>query len=252
MNKEGLKALVYALVQIPYHLKEHVAFVGTELDVDPTVTSCFEHSGNPKSVTLHMEDFMKWCSLEPQSMVWVPVIHRLISAEKVTHNVKCQCCNAKDFTGFRYKSLKRFRHDLCQDCFLYGKANDKKLVHYPLVEYYNATGTSENIRDFMRTAKNKLSRKKKTKRPPLGYLPINPQRSASFDNSRNSNNSTLNASGIDTSLNIPSTPEKNGLKTSMSENDTSLSSIKERSDTTELEKEKIKELSAELSESTTR
>ena len=91
----------------------------------------------------------------------------------------------------------------------------------------------------MRTAKNKLSRKKKTKRPPLGYLPINPQRSASFDNSRNSNNSTLNvralskfslthiqASGIDTSLNIPSTPEKNGLKTSMSENDTSLSSIK--------------------------
>jgi hypothetical protein len=39
-------------------------------------------------------------------MVWVPVIHRLISAEKVTHNVKCQCCNAKDFTGFRYKSLK--------------------------------------------------------------------------------------------------------------------------------------------------
>ena len=131
----------------------------------------------------------------------------------------------------------------------------------------------------MRTAKNKLSRKKKTKRPPLGYLPINPQRSQSFDNSRNSNNSTLNvkqlsltslthiqASGIDTSLNLPTTPEKNGLKTSMSENDTSLSSIKvlnfsfnntknyfkERSETTELEKEKIKELSAELSESTTR
>jgi hypothetical protein len=46
MNKEGLKALVYALVQIPYHLKEHVAFVGTELDVDPTVTSCFEHRYN--------------------------------------------------------------------------------------------------------------------------------------------------------------------------------------------------------------
>lgn len=252
MNKEGLKALVYALVQIPYHLKEHVAFVGTELDVDPTVTSCFEHSGNPKSVTLHMEDFMKWCSLEPQSMVWVPVIHRLISAEKVTHNVKCQCCNNKDFTGFRYKSLKRFRHDLCQECFLYGKANEKGLVHYPLVEYYNATGTSENIRDFMRTAKNKLSRKKKNKRPPLGYLPINPQRSASFDNSRNSNNSTLNTSGNDESLNIPSTPEKNGLKPSKSENDTSLSSIKERSETTELEKEKIKELSAELSEPTTR
>jgi len=91
----------------------------------------------------------------------------------------------------------------------------------------------------MRTAKNKLSRKKKNKRPPLGYLPINPQRSASFDNSRNSNNSTLNVrpvsrssltliqtSGNDESLNIPSTPEKNGLKPSKSENDTSLSSIK--------------------------
>ena len=125
MNKEGLKALVYALVQIPYHLKEHVAFVGSELNVDPTVESCFQYRwiinctvklsnspfrGNPKSPTLHMDDFMKWCSLEPQSMVWVPVLHRLISAEKVTHNVKCQCCSNKDFTGFRYKSLKvKFR-----------------------------------------------------------------------------------------------------------------------------------------------
>lgn len=32
---------------------------------------------------------------------------------------------------------------------MYGKANEKGLVHYPLVEYYNATGTSENIRDFV-------------------------------------------------------------------------------------------------------
>ncbi|CAG5083124.1 Oidioi.mRNA.OKI2018_I69.PAR.g10285.t1.cds [Oikopleura dioica] len=179
MNKEGLKALVYVLSQIPYHLNEHVAFVGNELNVDPTVESCFQHRANPKSPTLHMDDFMNWCSLQPESIVWLPILHRTIAAEKVTHNVKCQCCRNKDFTGFRYKSLKRFRHDLCQECYLYGKANEKKLVHSPLVEYYNPTGIRENIRDFMRTAQNKIPflRKKNIKLDYRYYLPINPQQS---------------------------------------------------------------------------
>ena len=97
-----------------------------------------------------MPDFLKWASLEPQSVVWLPVLHRFISAQNSQHNVRCICCKQDGFNGFRYRSLKRFNHDLCHQCFLYGRASEAKLVQYPLVEYYNQTGKGENMRDMVR------------------------------------------------------------------------------------------------------
>ena len=96
-----------------------------------------------------MSDFLKWASLEPQSIVWLPVLHRFISAQNSQHNVRCVCCKQDGFNGFRYRSLKRFNHDLCHQCFLYGRASEMKLVQYPLVEYYNQTGKGENMRDMV-------------------------------------------------------------------------------------------------------
>jgi hypothetical protein len=194
-----------------------------------------------------MGDLLKWASLEPQSIVWLPVLHRLISAETASHNVRCICCKEIGFSGFRYRSLKRFRHDLCQRCFLHGRASEQKLVHYPLVEYYNETGTGENIRDFVRTAKYKLSLKKKSRRPVLGYLPI----SNSLDNSLNSNNSTLNTTKSSTnfeqtndSLHIPSSPTSPSAKES-------LGTPKDKTDSTDPEKSMILEYSSKLDQSST-
>ena len=57
---------------------------------------------------IQIGEFLRWASLEPQSIVWLPVLHRLISAETASHNVRCICCREVGFSGFRYRSLKVF------------------------------------------------------------------------------------------------------------------------------------------------
>lgn len=166
LNQADLKKLVYSWTQIPHLLGEAQAFGG--LDPDATVKSAFEYRSaylaflhtfygtgvhinfSTSNSNIQMPDFLKWASLEPQSIVWLPVMHRLISAQNSQHNVRCVCCKQEGFNGFRYRSLKRFNHDLCHQCFLYGRASEQKLVQYPLVEYYNQTGRGENMRDMVR------------------------------------------------------------------------------------------------------
>lgn len=36
----------------------------------------------------------------------------------------------------RYRSLKQFNVDICQTCFLTGKASKGNKLHYPIMEYY--------------------------------------------------------------------------------------------------------------------
>jgi len=146
LSRDDLASLVYCWAQIPHLLGESQAFGGVQTDA--TVASAFEYSASKSHI--QMPDFLKWASLEPQSVVWLPVLHRFISAQNSQHNVRCICCKQDDFNGFRYRSLKRFNHDLCHQCFLYGRAHEAKLVQYPLVEYYNQTGKGENMRDMVR------------------------------------------------------------------------------------------------------
>lgn len=101
-----------------------------------------------------MEQFLNWVRLEPQSIVWLPVLHRLSVAESARHEAKCSICKEYPITGFRYRSLKHFNFDICQNCFFSGrkvkgnfKKNQKlKSSHYvkkgfkfdhPLLEYYS-------------------------------------------------------------------------------------------------------------------
>jgi dystrophin len=229
-----LASLVYSWAQIPHLLGESQAFGGVQTEA--TVASAFEYSASKTHI--QMPDFLKWASLEPQSVVWLPVLHRFISAQNSQHNVRCICCKQDGFNGFRYRSLKRFNHDLCHQCFLYGRASEQKLVQYPLVEYYNQTGKGENMRDMFRTIRYKMSIKKK-KRPVLGYLPIN-----STDNNTSTHNNTLNTTKSSTRSNqsdnlfIPQSPSAN--------NDVSFNTTMDK--TTESEKSKILELSKTIPE----
>ena len=36
----------------------------------------------------------------------------------------------------RYRSLKQFNVDICQTCFLTGRASKGNKLHYPIMEYY--------------------------------------------------------------------------------------------------------------------
>ncbi|XP_059498219.1 utrophin-like [Stegostoma tigrinum] len=73
--------------------------------------------------------------LEPQSMVWLPVRHRVAAAETAKHQAKCNICKEYPIVGFRYRSLKHFNSDICQSCFFSGRTSKGHKLHCPMVEY---------------------------------------------------------------------------------------------------------------------
>ena len=59
-------------MQVPRVLGEAQAFGGT--NVEPSVRSCFEAAGDHEFI--EALNFLNWMKQEPQSMVWLPVLHR--------------------------------------------------------------------------------------------------------------------------------------------------------------------------------
>nr|XP_014341600.1 PREDICTED: dystrophin-related protein 2 [Latimeria chalumnae] len=168
-DQRHLSLLLHEAIQIPRQLGEVAAFGGS--NVEPSIRSCFRFAAG-KSV-IEVSHFLEWMSLEPQSMVWLPVLHRLITAESAKHQAKCSICRQCPIKGFRYRSLKQFNVDICQNCFLTGRATKGNKLHYPIIEYYTPTTSGENMRDFAKTLKNKFRSKQYFSRhPQRGYLPV--------------------------------------------------------------------------------
>ena len=104
-----LALLLYDCIQIPKYLAEVAAFGGS--DIEPSVRSCFKDS--PKFEVVNCKQFLQWLQKEPQSMVWLPVLHRLSAAETATHNAKCRVCKVYPIVGFRYGCLVSQCSDIC-------------------------------------------------------------------------------------------------------------------------------------------
>uniref|UniRef100_A0A671MZL2 Utrophin-like n=1 Tax=Sinocyclocheilus anshuiensis TaxID=1608454 RepID=A0A671MZL2_9TELE len=122
---------------------------------------------------LEPRQFIDWMRLEPQSMVWLPVLHRVAAAETAKHQAKCNICKEFPIVGFRYRSLKHFNYDVCQSCFFSGRTAKGHKLNYPVVEYCTPTTSGEDMRDFTKVLKNKFRSKKYfAKHPRLGYLPV--------------------------------------------------------------------------------
>ncbi|KAM6427267.1 dystrophin-related protein 2 isoform 4-T6 [Liasis olivaceus] len=168
-DQRHLGILLHEAIQVPRQLGEVAAFGGS--NVEPSVRSCFRF-GNGKPA-IEAAQFLGWANLEPQSMVWLAVLHRVAIAEQVKHQTKCSICRQCPIKGFRYRSLKQFNVDICQTCFLTGRASKGNKLHYPIMEYYTMTTSSENMRDFATTLKNKFRSKQYfSKHPQRGYLPV--------------------------------------------------------------------------------
>ncbi|XP_070807793.1 dystrophin-related protein 2 [Pituophis catenifer annectens] len=168
-DQRHLGILLHEAIQVPRQLGEVAAFGGS--NVEPSVRSCFRF-GNGKA-SIEATQFLEWANLEPQSMVWLAVLHRVAIAEQVKHQTKCSICRQCPIKGFRYRSLKQFNVDICQACFLTGRASKGNKLHYPIMEYYTMTTSSENMRDFATTLKNKFRSKQYfSKHPQRGYLPV--------------------------------------------------------------------------------
>ena len=150
----------------------------------------------PADSLIQVQHLLDWLRLEPQSMVWLPVMHRLAAAESSKHQSKCNICKQCPIVGFRYVSmshcrlqvhisapssasdaghvpkfhmkachvpkyiflsglinlmfcfryrcLRCFNFDMCQNCFFSGrKAKGHKLTH-PMQEY--CTAVSDLVR----------------------------------------------------------------------------------------------------------
>uniref|UniRef100_A0A8W8JFQ6 Dystrophin n=1 Tax=Magallana gigas TaxID=29159 RepID=A0A8W8JFQ6_MAGGI len=168
-DKRRLGLLLHDCMQVPRQLGEVASFGGS--NIEPSVRSCFEMAnGRPEIQVSH---FLEWLKLEPQSLVWLPVLHRLAAAETAKHQAKCNICKEYPIVGFRYRCLRCFNFDICQNCFFSGrKAKNHKLAH-PMQEYCTATTSGEDVRDFTKVLKNKFKSKRYFKKHPrLGFLPV--------------------------------------------------------------------------------
>ncbi|XP_066908769.1 dystrophin isoform X4 [Halyomorpha halys] len=170
VDQRKLGLLLHDCIQIPRQLGEVAAFGGS--NIEPSVRSCFDEAGNNAT---HIEaiQFLSWLEKEPQSMVWLPVLHRVAASESAKHQAKCNICKAYPILGFRYRCLKCLNFDMCSACFFSGrKAKNHKLSH-PMQEYCTATTSGEDVRDFTRALRNKFKSKKYwNKHPRVGYLPV--------------------------------------------------------------------------------
>uniref|UniRef100_A0A3B4BKW7 ZZ-type domain-containing protein n=1 Tax=Pygocentrus nattereri TaxID=42514 RepID=A0A3B4BKW7_PYGNA len=164
-----LSSLLHELIQIPQQLGEAAAFGGN--NVEPSINSCFRMV--PGRLSVGEGDFLDWIALEPQSVVWLPVLQRVSQSEHTMHHVRCSVCRRSPIRGFRYRSLKQFNVDICQSCFLSGRAWRGKTLHYPIIEYYTKSTSGEKMRAFAETLKNKFRSKQYFSRhPQRGYLPV--------------------------------------------------------------------------------
>ncbi|XP_055923865.1 dystrophin, isoforms A/C/F/G/H isoform X2 [Eupeodes corollae] len=178
VDQRKLGLLLHDCIQVPRQLGEVAAFGGS--NIEPSVRSCLERAGiSPDSqdsnqeLSIEAQHFLGWLQHEPQSLVWLPVLHRLAAAESAKHQAKCNICKEYPIVGFRYRCLKCFNFDMCQKCFFFGRnAKNHKLSH-PMHEYCTTTTSTEDVRDFTRALKNKFkSRKYFKKHPRVGYLPV--------------------------------------------------------------------------------
>uniref|UniRef100_A0A8C0GQD7 Dystrophin related protein 2 n=1 Tax=Chelonoidis abingdonii TaxID=106734 RepID=A0A8C0GQD7_CHEAB len=151
-DQRHLSILLHEAIQVPRQLGEVAAFGGS--NVEPSVRSCFRFVKKPEA----------------------PGSGRL--------GDKASKIGAVSITPLhlpRYRSLKQFNVDICQTCFLTGRASKGNKLHYPIMEYYTPTTSSENMRDFATTLKNKFRSKQYFSRhPQRGYLPVQSVLEADF------------------------------------------------------------------------
>ncbi|TGZ69732.1 hypothetical protein CRM22_003571 [Opisthorchis felineus] len=174
VTEQRLYALLCECILIPRNLGEG-GWIGKE-DFASTVKHCFEQVAeiarssesashfSPRSIPVR--HFLTWLRFGPKTIIWLPLLHRIMLAEQVVHNVRCGVCQRQPLTGLRYRCLRCLNFDLCQQCFFCGwTARSHKLSH-PMQEYCTNSTSGDSFRDFTRIVRNRLrSRDRGGQRP---------------------------------------------------------------------------------------
>ncbi|GMT29273.1 hypothetical protein PFISCL1PPCAC_20570 [Pristionchus fissidentatus] len=85
------------------------------------------------NVNLFVETFLS--EPTPSCLMWLPLLHRMASVEHVYHPVQCDACQARSFTGFRYKCQRCANYQLCQSCFWRGRTSGSHSNEHEMKEY---------------------------------------------------------------------------------------------------------------------
>uniref|UniRef100_A0A4W5K6T4 WW domain-containing protein n=1 Tax=Hucho hucho TaxID=62062 RepID=A0A4W5K6T4_9TELE len=163
-DQRQLGLLLHDAIQIPRQLGEVAAFGGS--NIEPSVRSCFQHVTS--KVELEPRQFVDWMRLEPQSVVWLPVLHRVAAAETAKHQAKCNICKECPIVGFSNFDVRTQpeKNHTFNIRFLFSLQSFSSLS---LLQ----TTSGEDMRDFTKVLKNKFRSKKYfAKHPRLGYLPV--------------------------------------------------------------------------------
>lgn len=108
VDQRKLGLLLHDCIQVPRQLGEVAAFGGS--NIEPSVRSCLDRAGisqidqngsvsgagangtvigaDLQEITIEAQHFLGWLQHEPQSLVWLPVLHRLAAAESAKHQVR--------------------------------------------------------------------------------------------------------------------------------------------------------------------
>lgn len=155
-----LGTLFETCMRIPIYLGEGDSFGGSEI-IETSIKDCFSRSKyNPQDPNcIDLQDYLNWLKSEPQFIIWLPVLHRLLISENVCHKLKCKLCGANPIIGLRFRCLKCFKFNICQNCFLSGRHiyEHHDPMRHTMQEYCNTTSSGENVRDFTKILKNKLN-----------------------------------------------------------------------------------------------
>ncbi|UJR16004.1 hypothetical protein I4U23_002921 [Adineta vaga] len=166
-----LTELFEILLKVPNHFDNVDSFHPD--NIPGCVQSCLDHTHDG----LIREDiFVNWMSREPQTLVWLPTLHRLIATETVRHEARCNTCKAYPVIGMRYRCLRCFNYDLCQTCFFTGDHAKKHDGSHPIEEYCKQVTPFEDLKAFLEFVKLKVGKRELQRKE--RYLTI--ERSKSF------------------------------------------------------------------------
>ncbi|CAH8870581.1 unnamed protein product [Trichobilharzia szidati] len=168
VDEQRLGALLYECVLIPRNLGE-TGHLGKE-DFNQCVKSCFQqvleiskHADKMDGTLMYhskpsarIAHFLTWLRLNPQTLTWLPLLHRLALSEQVIHHIRCSVCHNQPLVGLRYRCLRCLNFDMCQQCFFAGRtARNHKLTH-PMQEYCSHSTSTDSFRDFTRIVRNRF------------------------------------------------------------------------------------------------
>ncbi|CAF0733383.1 unnamed protein product [Didymodactylos carnosus] len=168
-------------------------------NIPACVQSCLDHTHDG---IVREDIFVNWMGREPQTLVWLPTMHRLIATETVRHEARCDTCKAYPIIGMRYvicreryRCLRCFNYDLCQKCFFTGTHARTHDGSHPIEEYCKQVTPFEDLKAFYEFVKLKFGNREVKRKE--RYLTI--ERSKSFcdtpSSSANSSSHLMNGNG---------------------------------------------------------